>query len=125
MDWTRGEGVDVTFDTVGGKVLQDSFTLTRYGGDVVTLLQPANDIDWTSARVRNLRISLELMLTPVMNDLAAGRENQGRILARCNEYFDNSDLQIHVADTFALQNVQQAHIYLEQQHPMGKLVLTL
>jgi NADPH2:quinone reductase len=125
MDWTNGLGADIVFDTVGGKVLEQSFALTRYTGDVVTLLQPAADTDWTEARIRNLRLSLELMLTPVMSDIAEARGKQAGILEQCISYFDNGTLKIHVAETFTLQHAQQAHLYLEQQHQTGKLVFTI
>jgi NADPH2:quinone reductase len=124
-DWTGGKGADIVFDTVGGEVLQESFGLTRYTGDVVTLLQPTTDTDWSEARLRNLRVSLELMLTPIMSDIAEGRKSQSRILQQCADLFDKGALKIHVAETFALHDAQQAHKCLEQQHPTGKLVLTI
>lgn len=67
--WTDGKGVDIAFDTVGPEVLQTCFQCVRPYGDVVTILQPASDTDWGEARKRNVRLSFELMLTPVLLEL--------------------------------------------------------
>ncbi|MDP8965139.1 MAG: zinc-binding dehydrogenase, partial [Cyanobacteriota bacterium] len=62
LDWTTGEGVDLAFDTVGGKTFYDTFPAVRVYGDVVTILEPdPGYINWKIARSRNLRVSFELM----------------------------------------------------------------
>ena len=52
LNWTAGKGVDVAFDTVGPAVLQNCFDCVKPYGDVVTILQPAADTDWSEARKR-------------------------------------------------------------------------
>ncbi|HSD96835.1 MAG TPA: zinc-binding dehydrogenase, partial [Sulfuricaulis sp.] len=44
LDWTGGQGVDIAFDTVGGKTLAETFSAVRYYGDVVTLLAPGPEM---------------------------------------------------------------------------------
>jgi NADPH2:quinone reductase len=125
QEWTDGAGVDIAFDTVGGKVLESCFPCVKVYGDVVSILQPAADIDWGVARKRNLRFSQELMLSPVMLELEAAKRHQGEILRRGAELLDSGKLRVSVAQSFTLDQAAKAHDCLEQQHPMGKLVLTL
>lgn len=125
MRWSGGEGVDIVFDTIGPPVLQDSIKCVKNYGDVVTILQPPSDMNWSEARLRNIRFSFELMLTPAILDLEEAKRHQGEILAHCATLFDEGKLHIEVAKTFGLQQAAAAQQYLEQQHPMGKVVLTI
>ncbi len=125
MRWTNGEGVDIVFDTVGPPVLQNCFKYAKNYGDVVTILQPPADMDWSEARLRNIRFSFELMLTPVILDLDEAKQHQGEILRRCGALIDAGKLRIEVNKLFDLKDAAAAQHYLEQQHPMGKLVLKI
>lgn len=125
LAWTEGKGVDIAFDTVGGKILESCFPCVKVYGDVVTILQPDANTSWSIARQRNLRLSLELMLTPVMLAMVEAKAHQGEILKQCAALIDEGKLHIHVATSFPLELAGEAHTYLEQQHPMGKVVLTL
>jgi NADPH2:quinone reductase len=125
LAWTDQQGVDVAFDTVGGAVLDACFACVKPYGDVVTILSPTANTAWGEARQRNLRLSLELMLSPVMLGLEAAKQHQGDILRQCATLFDQRLLRIVIAARFGLDEAAAAHACLEQQHPMGKLVLTL
>lgn len=125
LAWSGGEGVDLLFDTVGGETFSRSFAAVRFYGDLVTLLQPGPDVDWTEARTRNLRIGYELMLTPMLHDLPHARQHHGEILERCAQLIDGGELAVHVEATFPLAQAAKAHRRLEQGSAMGKLVLTI
>ena len=65
LDWTGGKGADVVFDTVGGDTFLQSLKAARIGGKVVSLLStPLSLADTQLARLRNLSLCYELMLTP-------------------------------------------------------------
>lgn len=125
LRYTAGKGVDIAFDTVGPEVLQSCFRCVKPYGDVVTILQPSPDTDWSEARKRNVRFSLELMLTPVLLELEGAKRHQGEILRQCATLFDENSLTVKIAGTFALADAAAAQLYLEQNHPAGKLVLTM
>jgi len=125
MDWTGGEGVDIAFDTVGPAVLQHCFSCVKPYGDVVSILQPASDTDWSDARLRNIRFSLEMMLTPVIMEHDGAKRHQGEILQRCAALIDENQLSVEVARSFDLAEAAAAQDFLEQQHPVGKVVLTV
>jgi NADPH:quinone reductase len=125
MAWTDQHGVDVAFDTVGGKVLDGCFSCAKPYGDVVTILAPTADTQWGEARTRNLRFSMELMLSPVLLGLESAKLHQADILRRCAALFDQRRLHIAVAACFPLDQAAAAQACLEQQHPAGKLILGL
>ncbi len=123
-DWTGGRGVDVCFDTVGPEVFARSIEAMATYGDLVTILDPG-PVSLKEARNRNLRISLELMLTPQLKGLPDALAHQGDILRRCGELFDAGELRIEIAGTYPLDRAADAHRRLETGGMQGKLVLTM
>jgi len=125
LAWTDQQGVDIAFDTVGGTVLDDCFSCAKPYGDVVTILAPTADTQWGEARTRNLRFSMELMLSPVLLGLESAKRHQAEILRRCAALLDQRRLRIAVAARYPLDQAAAAQACLEQQHPVGKVILSL
>lgn len=126
LDWTGGEGVDLAFDTVGGKTFYDTFPAVRVYGDVVTILEPDPAyFNWKVARSRNLSISFELMLTPMLQGLIAAQQHQAEILEQCAKWIDEDKLKIHLSQTFPLQEAAAAHKAIETGSTIGKIVLLI
>ena len=125
LSWTQGKGADVCFDTVGGKTFEQSFAATKVYGDIVTLLQPDANTDWKTARIRNLRVTQELMLTPMVLNLSDARHHQGEILRRCAALMATDSLRIEVAGTYPLEQAADAHRRIEAGGMQGKLVLEI
>ncbi len=125
LAWTNGIGVDICFDTVGGGTFAKSFEAVRHYGDLVTILQPPSDTDWKVARIRNLRVSLELMLTPMYDGLLEARQHQARILEECTHLFNQEQLSVHLSHTLPLEEAAEAHRLIEQGGMMGKIALTI
>ncbi|PKM45290.1 MAG: alcohol dehydrogenase [Gammaproteobacteria bacterium HGW-Gammaproteobacteria-1] len=123
--WSGGDGVDIAFDTVGGAVFEQSFAAVRPYGDLVTLLQPDAGVNWKLARMRNLRISLELMLSPMYYGWDAAQAHQADILRQCAALFDAGKLRIHLSHVLPLSQAAEAHRLLEQGGTQGKIVLTM
>ncbi len=122
-DWTNGEGVDVALDNIGGGETQLMFSLTRTYGQLVSLLLPGSDLDWTIARQRNLGFHLEVMLTPQATGMISAQKHQTSILEKCAQLFDNDSLHIHVSEIIPMSQAAKAHELIEQGHTMGKVVL--
>jgi NADPH2:quinone reductase len=125
LDWTEGKGVYLAFDTVGGPLLEQSFAAVQVYGDVVTILVPDQNLSWKVARDRNLRISLELMLTPMLKNLVEAQKHQAKLLADCSRWFDQGALKIHLNQTFPLAEASAAHRLLEAGSQVGKIALTM
>jgi NADPH:quinone reductase len=125
LNWTNGEGVDLVFDTIGGEIFSQSFPAVRVYGDIVTILEPDANTVWKVARNRNLRISLELMLTPMLQGMVEMQQYHGEILEQCASWMDRNELKIHVSHEFALQDAAKAHQLLESGSITGKIVLLI
>ncbi|BAQ62202.1 bifunctional protein: zinc-containing alcohol dehydrogenase [Geminocystis sp. NIES-3708] len=126
MDLTQGKGVDVGFDTVGGKTFFDTCQAVKVYGDVVTILEPDCSIEnLKTARNRNLRISLELMLTPALMNLKEALKHQTKILEQCALWFDARKLTIHLEQTFPLAEASMAHKIIENGSVTGKIALII
>ena len=122
LDWTNG-GVDLAFDTVGGETFEKTFAAIRIYGDIVTILQPSAETNWKVARQRNLRIGLELMLTPMLQGMVEAQAHHGEILAECGKWMDEGKLKVCVNRTFGLEEVAKAHELLEAGSMIGKVVV--
>ncbi|WP_071188500.1 zinc-dependent alcohol dehydrogenase family protein [Trichormus sp. NMC-1] len=125
LDWTNGEGVDLAFDTIGGEIFDKTFPAVRTYGDIVTILEPNANTVWKVARNRNLRIGLELMLTPMLLGNIEALQHHGEILQQCANWIDENKLKIQVSNTFPLKAAANAHQLLEKGSITGKIVLLI
>ncbi len=123
LKWTDGMGVDVAFDTVGGSAFHQLVGATRVYGDIVTILQVPENTDWKAIRLRNIRVSQELMLTPMVMGITEAAEHHGDILEQCAQFFDQQQLSIFVSDILPLEQAAEAHRRIETGGMCGKLVL--
>lgn len=128
-DWTLGRGVDIALDTVGPEVFRQTIPAMALYGDLVTILDPSPDpdirLDLGEARLRNLRISLELMLTPQLRRIPDAQAHQGWILSQCAELITQGRLSVDVTARFPLAQASEAHRQLEAGGQTGKLVLRI
>ena len=83
------------------------------------------DMDWKEARLRNLRVSFELMLTPMVYQLTSAQQRQADILRRSAALFDAGKLRVHVAETLPFEQAATAHRVIESGGMIGKLVLVM
>ncbi|HEU0186593.1 MAG TPA: zinc-dependent alcohol dehydrogenase family protein [Gallionellaceae bacterium] len=126
LAWTDGRGADVVFDTVGGDTFIRSLNAARCYGRVVSLLStPLSLADTQLARLRNLSLCYELMLTPQVQHLHEERVRQRRILEQGAQLVDSGQLRVHVSHTLPLERAAEAHRLLEQGGVSGKIVLVM
>ncbi len=121
---TGGKGADLVFDTVGAEVFKQSIPATAHFGRLVTLLDPG-ELNLAEARMRNLLIGFELMLTPMLRDLAEARDQQVKILKQCAQWIDQGLLNAHVSKQLPLKEAAKAHAMIEAGHSTGKIVLIM
>jgi NADPH2:quinone reductase len=126
LSWTRGVGVDVVFDTVGSDTFLKSFNAAKVGGKIVSLLStPLSLADAQLARLRNLSLCFELMLTPQVLKLHDERIRQRRILEQCALRIEAGELGVLIAHRLPLEQASQAHLLLEEGGMTGKIILTM
>ncbi|MGW7541869.1 zinc-dependent alcohol dehydrogenase family protein [Streptomyces sp. NPDC054770] len=119
---TGGEGFDVVFDTVGGPVLDASFTAVRtYTGHVVSAL------GWGTHSIaplsfRGATYSGVFTLLPLLT--GRGREHHGEIMREAAALADAGALTpILDPRHFTLADVADAHAAVESGTAQGKIVI--
>ena len=121
---TDGKGADLVFDTVGAEVFKQSIAVTAHFGRLVTLLDPG-ELGLAEARMRNLLIGFELMLTPMLRDLPEARDKHIEMLKQCAQWIDKGLLKTHIGKQLPLEEAVKAHQLIETGHSTGKIVLTV
>lgn len=123
---TDGIGVDIVFDVIGGQVFADSFPATKIYGYVVTL----DEINFSkdeagAAKLRNLSLSYELMLTPMHFKMHDARVLQTGMLEEATRLIDGGHIKVFVNNVFSLAEIDQAHDIVESGHSTGKTVIKI
>jgi len=121
---TNGKGADLVFDTVSPDVFKESISATAHFGRLVTLLDPS-DVNLAEARMRNLLIGFELMLTPMLRNLPEARDKHIAILKQCATFANKGLLKPYISQVLPLKEATKAHELIEQRHTSGKIVLTM
>ncbi|MGZ4980101.1 MAG: zinc-binding dehydrogenase [Methylobacter sp.] len=121
---TGGRGADLVFDTVGAGVFKESISATAHFGRLVTLLDPG-ELNLAEARMRNLLIGFELMLTPMLRDLPEERDKHVEILKQCAQWVEQGLLKTRISKQLPLAEAVKAHQQIETGHSIGKIVLTV
>lgn len=121
---TDNKGADLVFDTVSPAVFQESIAVTAHFGRLVTLLDPG-ELSLAEARMRNLLIGFELMLTPMLRNLPEARDKHIKILNQCAIYADKELLKPHISELLPLKEAAKAHRMIEERHTSGKIVLSI
>jgi NADPH2:quinone reductase len=126
LNWTDGKGVDVVFDTVGGDTFLRSLNAAHVAGKVVSLLStPLSLADTQLARLRNLSLCYELMLTPQVMHQHDERVRQRKILEQGAQLVEAGKLGILVTHRLPLESAAEAHRMIEAGGMAGKIVLTM
>jgi len=125
-EWSGGKGVDVVLDTIGGEVFKRSMNVTRIGGKIVTLLaNPLSAEDAQLARMRNLSICYEMMLTPQVMKQHEERIRQRKILEQGAKLIAEGKLGVLVSYALPLEEAAEAHRLIEKGGVLGKIILTM
>jgi NADPH:quinone reductase-like Zn-dependent oxidoreductase len=112
---TKGEGVDVVIDHLGGATLTESISCLTRGGRLVCCGETESP-------------SATIALRPLFN---RERTIMGATLGTRKEFLDvlallgQKTLKPVVDATFPLERAADAHRYLEGRHAFGKVVVTL
>lgn len=121
---TGGKGADLVLDTVGAEVFKESVMATAHFGRLVTLLDPG-ELSMAEARMRNLLIGFELILTPLIRNLPEERDKHVEILKQCAQWVDQGLLKTHIGNQLPLAEAVTAHQSIEAGHTIGKIVLAV
>ncbi|MCX7124285.1 MAG: zinc-dependent alcohol dehydrogenase family protein [Gammaproteobacteria bacterium] len=119
---TNGSGFDVVFDTVGGKNLSDCFIAASLFGKVISILA-AGSYDLTPAFLKGLTLHTIMQPLPLITGIK--RAHYRKILIKIAELIDSGTIRPLIDEKkFTIDQVGDAHTYLESGNAIGKVVLT-
>jgi len=121
---TNNKGADLIIDTVGAEVFKQSISCTAYFGRLITLLDPGEQ-SLAEARMKNLLIGFELMLTPQLKQLNSKRDKQVETLKKCTTWIEQGMLNAHISNTLTLDQIALGHEQIERGHTTGKIIITM
>ena len=101
---------DSVLDTVGGEMYRRSFKVLRKGGIIVSMLEQPN-----SELMNQYGIKAIFQFTQV---------NRER-LTKLARWVDQNNISVNVEKTFSLDEAGKALDYQRDEHPRGKVVLTV
>jgi NADPH2:quinone reductase len=122
-EWTEDAGVNVVFDNAGPDVFKKSLAAMAPYGRIVTLMGTPGDTEDETAYNGNFTIHNVMMLTPMWLGLDAERRRQGEIVRQAMNWLEDGRINVKLAATFSLDEVAEAHSFLEQGGMTGKIVL--
>ena len=123
---TNGVGVDAVFATIGGPVFAASFPCTAVYGSVTTLDEiPCTQEQIELAKLRNLGLNFELVLTPMLLGMPEARQWQSTILEQAAKLIDAGTIKIRNEHVFDLADLGKAHDLIEQGHTSGKISIKI
>jgi NADPH:quinone reductase len=118
---TKGQGVDVVYDSVGKTTFEKSLRCLRPRGYLVLLGQASGVVPPVSPSILQGR---SLFLTrPMLRDYTA---THGELESRAKEVFElvlSGKLTVNIQKVFPLAQVAEAHRVLESRGTTGKLIL--
>jgi len=122
---TRGRGLDVVLDSIGGTVRERSFELLAPLGRIVFYGNACDEpeVGFPGSRLRaEVKSTLGFSITA----LAAAAPERARALAeRALAAVARGQLEVPITDVLPLEQAQQAHRLLEGRMTTGKLVLEI
>ena len=102
--------MDLVFDTQGGETQARSFATLKKGGCLVSTLQS----DEQAAAAHGVRVAPRWMAEP-----------NAALLGQVADLLAAGTIRVEVARTFALGEAREAYRFARDEHPRGKVVLTL
>ncbi len=123
-EFTEGKGVKVVYDSVGKDTWEPSLDCLAPFGLMASFGNASGPVPPFAPSVLGLKGSLYLTRQTLFSHIATREATQ----AMADELFAvvaSGAVQIHIAQRYALQDVQQAHRDLEARQTTGSTVLTL
>ena len=101
---------DAAFDTVGGETYSRSFKVLKRGGIIVSLMEQPNQ-----ELMKQFGVKAIFQFTQLSRDR----------LTKLAQWVDQNNIRVNVEKTFSLEEAGKALDYQRDEHPRGKIVLTI
>lgn len=121
--YTKGNGFDIIFDSVGGANMTKSFEAAALNASIATTVSML-ELDLTPAHFKGLSVHVVFMLIPMLHDHK--REEHGRILADLARIVDSGALKPLLDENqYGLTEVGNAYDRLTSGQAVGKVVVEI
>jgi NADPH:quinone reductase-like Zn-dependent oxidoreductase len=101
---------DAAFDTVGGETYKKSFKVLKNNGTIVSMLEQPDS---------------NLMNQYGVNAIFQFTETTSERLTKLAQWIDQNNVKVNVEKTFPLSETAKALDYQKDNHPRGKVVITI
>lgn len=123
MEITGGKGCDAVFDLVGADVFKSSIDLVATRGSLGTIVGIPADADLNPLFLKSASLHAEFMGATALG--GGVPVHHGGVLKEAAAMIEAGTLLPHVAKTFALEDLAEAHTLQETGGVTGKLVIKL
>ncbi|GAB2897572.1 zinc-dependent alcohol dehydrogenase family protein [Microbulbifer echini] len=121
--YTKGDGFNIVFDSVGGTNMLNSFQASALNGQVISTVAMV-ELDLTTAHLKGLSLHVVFMLIPMLHNFY--REKHGVILKALKSIVEEDGLRPVLDETsYGLADIGKAHERLASGQAMGKVVVTI
>jgi NADPH:quinone reductase len=121
MAETRGRGVDLVIDSIGGDVLEQSFDALRPFGRVINIGEAGGEPDF-AVRKKLYERSTSLAGFEVLH-AQPGSRRWRRSVTRIVDALVAGTLKVPIADVFSITEVRKAQAFLEGRQAAGKVLI--
>lgn len=101
---------DAVFDTVGGETYRNSFSVLKKGGVVVSMIEEPR---------------AELMEKYGVKAISQSTSVNNEMLSKLAKLVDEGSVKVHIDKIFTLEQSGEALAYMQNGHPLGKVVVRI
>src|SRR3989338_2313409 len=101
---------DAVFDTVGGETYRNSFSVLKKGGVVVSMIEEPR---------------AELMEKYEVKAVSQSTSVNNEMLSKLAKLVDEGSVKVHIDKIFTLEQSGEALAYMQNGHPLGKVVVRI
>lgn len=108
------KNIDVVIDTIQGETLQDSVDVVRQHGIIVTLPSPEIPEE-VKTKAEQRKVNIEFMMV----------ESQTKTIREISDLLKKTILKPAVYKTFSFEDIRNAHLEVETNHVVGKVIVNI
>lgn len=108
------QNIDVVIDTIQGETLQDSVDVVRRHGIIVTLPSPEIPEE-VKTKAEQKKVNIEFMMV----------ESHTKTIREISDLLKKTILKPAVYKTFSFEDIRNAHLEVETNHVVGKVIVNI
>ncbi len=136
MDWTKGSGVDIVLEIVGGHIFRESLKCLNPFGRLVVMgfaslnLKKWNPLSWyqtwkdmPKVNVSNLAVHSSGILASHLGYLLQDPRRLMKMWTKLTAFIKENEIKPIVGHVFDFEDIPKAHQFMESRQSQGKIVI--